>query len=169
MLRGIALLLLLQTPVAYAAALEGRVVHVADGDTLTVLDDHNLQHKIRLSGIDAPERRQPFGKRATEELATLVKNKMVSVDWNKADRYRRLIGVVWVAPADCAICKPNIDVGLALVTDGFAWHYRAYEREQPVEHRQQYRDAETGARARHAGLWVDATPTPPWDWRRALR
>jgi endonuclease YncB( thermonuclease family) len=169
MLRGVALVLLLQAPATFAAALEGRVVHVSDGDTLTVLDEHKRQHKVRLAGIDAPERRQPFGKRAAAELASLVKNKMIVVDWNKADRYHRLIGIVWVAPPDCAICKPSIDVGLALVTDGLAWHYRAYERDQPAGYRQQYREAEAGARARHAGLWADAAPTPPWDWRRALR
>lgn len=151
---------------ASAAALGGRVIHVADGDTLTVLDEHNRQHRIRLAGIDAPERRQPFGKRATAELASLAKNKMVTVDWNKADRYHRLIGVVRVAPPGCAICKPSVDVGLELISNGLAWHYRAYAREQTVEDRQQYRLAESAARAGHAGLWADDAPTPPWDWRR---
>ncbi|MDP1537662.1 MAG: thermonuclease family protein [Burkholderiales bacterium] len=169
MLYGIALCLLLQVPAAHAAALEGRVIHVADGDTLTVLDEHNRQHRIRLAGIDAPERRQPFGKRATAELASLAKNKMVTVDWNKADRYHRLIGVVRVAPSGCAICKPSVDVGLELISNGLAWHYRAYAREQTVEERQQYRLAESAARAGHAGLWAEDSPMPPWDWRRARR
>ncbi len=166
-LRGLAFLLLLQVLPVSAAALEGRVVHVADGDSLTVLDDQNRQHKVRLAGIDAPERGQPFGKRAATELASLAKNKRVIVDWTKTDRYRRIVGVVWVAPEDCSICKPVLDVGLALIGDGFAWHYRAYERDQTVDDRRDYRQAEAGARARQAGLWTDAEPTPPWDWRRA--
>lgn len=167
MLRGLIFSLLLQVLPVFAAALEGRVVHVADGDTLTVLDNRYQQHKVRLAGIDAPERGQPFSKRAATELASLAKNKRVIVDWNKTDRYRRIIGVVWVAPDDCSICKPTLDVGLALIEDGLAWHYRAYERDQTIDDRREYRQAEAEARARHAGLWTDAAPTPPWDWRRA--
>ena len=166
-LRGLVLLLLWQALSASAAALRGLVVYVTDGDTLTVLDDQHRQHKVRLAGIDAPERSQPFGKRATVELAELAKNKRVIVDWTKTDRYRRIIGVVRVSPADCSICKPTLDVGLALIGDGYAWHYRAYERDQSVDDRRDYRLAEVGARARHAGLWTDTDPTPPWNWRRA--
>jgi endonuclease YncB( thermonuclease family) len=165
----LALLLQCHALSASAAALEGRVVHVADGDSLTVLDEQNRQHKVRLAGIDAPERGQPFGKRAATELASLAKNKRVIVDWSKTDRYRRIIGVVWVAPGDCNICKPTVDVGLALIGDGLAWHYRAYEREQSIDGRRDYRQAEAEARARQAGLWTETDPTPPWDWRRARR
>ncbi len=168
-LRGLAFLLLLQTLPAAAAALEGRVVYVADGDTLTVLDDQHQQHKVRLAGIDAPERGQAFGKRAATELASLTKNKRVIVDWTKTDRYRRIVGVVWVAPDDCNICKPTLDVGLALIGDGLAWHYRAYQRDQSSDDRRDYRQAEADARARLAGLWTDNTPTAPWDWRRARK
>lgn len=166
MLCGLISLFLWQTLAVSAATLEGLVVYVTDGDTLTVLDDQHQQHKVRLAGIDAPERSQPFGRRATTELARLAKNKRVSVDWSKTDRYRRIIGVVWVTPEDCTICKP-LDAGLALIGDGLAWHYRAYERDQSVNDRRDYRQAETGARARHAGLWTDTDPTPPWGWRRA--
>lgn len=165
-LRGLAFFLLLQALSASAAVLEGRVVYVSDGDTLTVLDDQDQQHKVRLAGIDAPERGQPLGKRAAAELANLAKNKRVIVDWTKTDRYRRIIGVVWVAPVDCNICKPTLDIGLALIGDGLAWHYRAYERDQTSDERREYRQAETDARARHAGLWTDTDPTPPWNWRR---
>lgn len=164
---GLALLLPCLAPAAHAATLEGLVVYVTDGDTLTVLDARHQQHKVRLAGIDAPERSQPFGKRATMELAELAKNKRVIVDWTKTDRYRRIIGVVRVSPADCSICKPTLDVGLALIGDGYAWHYRAYERDQSVDDRRDYRQAEAGARDRHAGLWTDTDPTPPWNWRRA--
>lgn len=152
-----------------AALMEGRVIHVADGDTLTVLDDQKHSHKIRLAGIDAPERGQPFGRRATEALVAIAKNQRVIVDGGKTDRYQRRIGIVRVAPAGCMACTPSIDVGLALIGGGLAWHYLAYDREQSRNDREQYRQAEAGARARQDGLWTDAAPTPPWDWRRARR
>lgn len=152
-----------------AATLAGRVIHVADGDTLTVLDDQHHSHKIRLAGIDAPERGQPFGRRSAEALVRLTTNRFVTVDGGKTDRYQRRIGIVRVAPAGCVSCAPSIDVGLALIGAGLAWHYRAYEREQSPADRKQYHTAEVAARARQDGLWADATPTPPWDWRRARR
>ncbi|MEY4600090.1 MAG: hypothetical protein RLZZ445_2887 [Pseudomonadota bacterium] len=152
-----------------ATALEGQVIHIADGDTLTVLDDQHRSHKVRLAGIDAPERNQPFGRRAAEDLAELAKNQRVIVDGGKTDRYLRRIGIVRVAPAECASCTPSVDVGLLLINTGFAWHYRAYEREQSRSDRDQYRQAEAGARARQDGLWADSMPMPPWDWRRARR
>lgn len=153
----------------YAAALEGQVIHIADGDTVTVLDDQHRSHKIRIAGIDAPERRQPFGRRATEALSLLAKNRRVSISGGKTDRYQRRIGIIRVAPTDCMSCAPSVDVGLSLINAGLAWHYRAYEREQSRSDREQYRLAEDGARARQDGLWTDAAPTPPWEWRRASR
>ena len=152
-----------------ASALEGQVIHVADGDTLTVLDDQHRSHKVRLAGIDAPERSQPFGRRAAEALTALAKNRRVIVSGGKTDRYQRRVGIVLVAPAECASCTPSVDVGLLLINTGFAWHYRAYEREQSRSDRDQYRQAEAGARARQDGLWADSMPTPPWDWRLARR
>ena len=152
-----------------AATLSGRVIHVADGDTLTVVDDQHHSHKIRLAGIDAPERGQPFGRRSAEALIRLTTNRFVTVDGGKTDRYQRRVGIVRIAPPDCVSCAPSIDVGLALISAGLAWHYRSYEREQNTADRDYYRSAEAGARARQDGLWADAAPTPPWDWRRARR
>lgn len=167
--RALPLLLALLAQSPCAAVLEGRVIHVADGDTLTVLDDQQHSHKIRLAGIDAPERGQPFGRKATEALAALAKNQRVTIDGGKTDRYQRLIAIVKVATAGCATCTPGTDVGLALVVAGLAWHYHAYERKQKVSDRELYRDAENGARSRRDGLWTDSAPMPPWDWRRARR
>lgn len=167
--RALPLLLALLAQSPCAAVLEGRVIHVADGDTLTILDDQQQAHKIRLAGIDAPERGQPFGRKATAALAALTKNQQVIIDGGKTDRYQRRIGIVKVATAGCIPCTPGTDVGLALVVAGLAWHYRAYEREQSSSDREQYREAESGARSRRDGLWTDAAPMPPWDWRRARR
>ena len=82
-----------------AADLFGTVVSIADGDTITVLDADNVQHKIRLEGIDAPERKQPFGTRSRQNMANLVFGKPVRVEARKQDRYGRTVGKVWVTPA----------------------------------------------------------------------
>jgi endonuclease YncB( thermonuclease family) len=89
-------LLLLAAPASAADLLEGRVVRIADGDTLTVLDGDQIQHRVRLAGIDAPERGQPFGARAKQNLARLTFGNPVEIRWHKPDRYGRLVGQVWV-------------------------------------------------------------------------
>lgn len=148
---------LLALPHASAAnTTTGLVVGIADGDTLTLLDGDHVQHKIRLAGIDAPEKRQAFGNRSKQNLAELVFRKQVTVEWNKFDRYGRVIGKV-LAGGD--------DVCLAQVRAGLAWHYKAYEREQSVADRERYAQAELDARASRRGLWRDASPVPPWEFR----
>src|SRR3989344_7054146 len=91
---------------ALADTLSGRVVHVADGDTITVLDAGNHQHKIRLSGIDAPERKQAYGNVSKKHLAGLVAGKPVSVEWSKHDKYRRIVGKVLLGSED--VCLDQI-------------------------------------------------------------
>ena len=95
-LLAVAFVLLCATPAASADLLEGRVVRIADGDTLTVLDGDQIQHRVRLAGIDAPERGQPFGARAKQNLARLTFGNPVEIRWHKPDRYGRLVGQVWV-------------------------------------------------------------------------
>lgn len=143
-----------------AATIEGHVVGVADGDTVTVLDANKVQHKVRLSGIDAPEKKQAFGQRSKDSLSDLVFNKQVSVETDKKDRYGRQVGKVVVA---------GTDANLAQVTRGFAWHYTAYEREQSINDRKLYNFAESEARAARRGLWRDVAPIPPWDFRKGVR
>jgi endonuclease YncB( thermonuclease family) len=115
----VALLLPLVTA---ADTLTGRVVRVVDGDTVYVLDPTKTQHKIRLAGIDAPERGQPFGTRSKQRMADLVAGKDVEVDWYKEDRWGRLIGKVWAATPECRDepCPKTLDAGLALITPGLA-------------------------------------------------
>lgn len=139
-----------------AATIEGHVVAVADGDTITVLDDRRTQHRIRLSGIDAPERKQAFGQRSKQSLSDLVFAKTVTVETNKVDKYRRNVGKVLV---------DGVDANLVQVQRGFAWHYKAYESEQPAIDREVYAEAENEARAAKMGLWSDAGPVPPWEFR----
>lgn len=150
-------LTLLYTSQAFADTLLGRVVGVADGDTITVLDASDTQHKIRLSGIDAPEKKQPFGQVSKQSLSDLVYDKAVQVEWTKADRYGRMVGKVLVN---------KLDVNLEQVKRGLAWHYTKYQKEQPFEDRLSYLHAQEGAKTAKVGLWVEPSPVAPWDWRK---
>lgn len=165
-LHSLLILAALLASTAYADTLTGRVVGVADGDTVTVLDADRQQHKIRLGGIDAPEKAQPFGQRSKENLSRMVFNREVRVDWTKRDRYQRIVGKVWVQPADCPTCPMTLDAGHAQITVGLAWWYRKYANEQSPQDRGQYEFSEQEARAKRVGLWTDADPVPPWEWRR---
>lgn len=140
-----------------AETVSGRVVGIADGDTVTVLDASNTQWKIRLMGIDAPEKKMPFGQKSKEHLSNLVFNKQVSVEYSKRDKYGRTVGKIMV---------DGVDANLEQVRVGMAWHYKQYQKEQSRDERVSYADTEEQARAGRRGLWVDADPTPPWDWRR---
>lgn len=154
------LLLILLVKVAAADTITGKVVGISDGDTITVLSHQNEQFKIRLSGIDAPEKAQAFGQRSKEKMSDLVFDKPVTVEWSKRDRYQRIIGKVIVA---------NQDAGLALISSGLAWHYKKYEKEQAASDRERYATAEETARLKRVGLWSDADPVPPWEWRTGMR
>ncbi len=142
--------------VAVAETILGRVVGVTDGDTLTVLDAGSQQHKIRLAGIDAPEKSQPFGSSSKQNLSDLAYGKSIAVEWSKQDRYGRTVGKVLVS---------GQDVNLMQVRAGMAWWYRDYAKEQSLADRRLYEQAEQQARAQHVGLWRDAKPLPPWDFR----
>ena len=158
--------------VSQAAELHGKVVGISDGDTLTVLDAANSVHRIRLDGIDAPEKSQAYGTRSKELLAALAFGKPVVVVWNKRDRYGRIVGQVNVAASlRCATadCPPSHDVGLALIEAGLAWHYKRYQHEQPAAERGRYARAEDEARAKRVGLWQERQPVPPWEYRGTRR
>ena len=141
---------------ANAETITGLVVGVSDGDTITVLDDNKVQHKIRLAGIDAPEKKQAFGNRSKESLSALAFDKTVNVETDKQDRYGRQVGKVLVN---------GQDVNLVQVERGMAWFYRQYQREQSPNDRRLYEAAEDAARADKRGLWRDADPMPPWEFR----
>jgi len=141
----------------HAAEYTGKVVSVADGDTITVLDSSKTQHKVRLAGIDAPEKAQAFGNRSRLSLALMVYQREVTIKTDKTDRYGREVGKV---------LHDGEDVCLAQVKKGLAWHYKAYEREQSESDRNAYAAAEDAARAAKAGLWADKEPIAPWDYRR---
>ena len=122
---------------ASAETVNGRVVGIADGDTVTVLDAYNTQWKIRLMGIDAPEKKMPFGQKSKEYLSDLVFNKQVSVEYSKSDKYGRTVGKIMV---------DGVDANLEQVRAGMAWHYKQYQKEQSPDERVSYADAEEQAR-----------------------
>ncbi|MFV1980277.1 MAG: thermonuclease family protein [Rhodothermia bacterium] len=140
------------TPVL-AITLEGRVVKIADGDTLTMLVD-GQRERIRLSDIDTPERKQPFGMRAKQALAEMTFGKTISVSTTTRDRYGRVIGQITV---------DGVDVNAELVRLGYAWVYRRYSNDAELLR------LEKTARAEGLGLWADRDPIPPWEWRRGRR
>ena len=135
----------------------GRVVAIADGDTITVLDSSDTQHRIRLEGIDAPESHQAFGSRSKQNLSDLIFGKDVTVIYYKTDQYGRLVGKILI---------DGRDINLEQVKAGMAWHYKEYEREQTPADRELYAKAEDEARKARRGLWVDPEPIEPSQFRR---
>lgn len=140
--------------------IEGKVINVHDGDTITVLDQDNKKFHIRLQGIDAPELKQEFGSVSQQNLSRLVLGKQVAIYWSKVDKYRRTVGTIMLA---------GHDVNIEQVKAGLAWHFKKYEDEQSPQDRVTYAAAEQTARAAKLGLWQDADPTVPGDWRQAVK
>lgn len=153
-------MLLLWCMTAAHADIAGKVVAVTDGDTITVLDAANRQHKVRLTGIDAPERGQPFGTASRDHLSGLIAGKQVVVESGSQDRYGRTLGKVRFE---------GVDVNLEQVRAGMAWWYRYYAKTQPVEDRASYEAAEEAAKSKCLGLWSDPNPITPYDWRKGRR
>ena len=157
------------------AEVRGRVVKVADGDTITILSpvgrvapnaphgcmagaapraDRPTQHKIRLHGIDAPEKSQAFGQKAKQYLSSLVFGKDVIVKVRDTDRYGRTVGKVFI---------DGRDINLEMLKAGYAWHYKHYDKSPD------YAAAESEARAAKRGLWSDPHPINPYDFRKTKR
>lgn len=136
-----------------AATLSGKVVRVADGDTITILTPDKKQVKIRLVEIDAPEKEQPYGQASKKMLSDMVFGKDVTVEWDKIDRYQRTLGRVFVG---------DIDVNLQQVKTGAAWAYTRYLTDDKIK------QAEITARKQKVGLWALQSDqiVPPWEWRR---
>ena len=140
-----------------AKTIEGLVVGVADGDTITVLDQQKNTYKIRLQGIDAPEKKQAFGEKSKQSLHDLVHGKQVRIEYDKEDKYGRIVG---------KITLDDLDICLQQLVLGMAWHYKKYQNEQSVADRVVYNDAELKSKSLKLGLWADETPTPPWEFRK---
>lgn len=127
----------------------GFVGSVIDGDTIQIHDFYG-QYKVRLAGIDAPELTQAFGNEAASQLEFLIGSKEVRVEYTSTDRDGRILGIVYLG---------NADINHYLLRNGYAWHYKQYNNSK------HYADAEALARSERIGLWMDASPIPPWEFR----
>ncbi len=135
---------------SYPPVIRGQVVGVHDGDTVTVLDGRTT-YKIRLDGIDAPELSQAFGKVAKKFASDFAFGKEVLVRVSGVDRYGRYLGEVFVGSAS---------LNKAIVAEGLAWQYRQYSKDPELA------ALESKARSRGIGLWKDAKPVAPWEYRK---
>jgi endonuclease YncB( thermonuclease family) len=124
--------------------------------------------KIRLAGIDAPERKQAYGLASRKHLGSIVAGKQVTVEYRKRDRHGRIVGKVLLY-AVYHTDIDGIDVCLEQVKAGFAWHYKKYQHEQSREDQRLYAEADIRARNDRLGLWRENNPNPPWEYRRLHR
>lgn len=130
--------------------LRGKVIYVADGDTIGVLDDNKTTHRIRLEGIDSPESGQAYGEKSRQALNRLVYGKQVLVAYEKSDTYGRVLGHVFL---------DGHWINRQLIADGWAWHYRHFSGDAELAATQ------TDAAAKQVGLWQDNKPQQPWRFR----
>ncbi len=135
----------------------GTVVKVADGDTLTI-ESNGKQEKIRLCGIDSPEKGQPLGGEAKQTLENMALGKQVAFIPVEQDRYGRTVAEVFV------LGEPERFINGDLVQAGLAYHYAQYSGKCP--NRDAIADAETIAKSKRAGVWADARAVKPWDYRK---
>lgn len=134
------------------------VVAIADGDTLTARCGEPgayQQVKVRIAGIDAPEKAQPFGQRSKQALSALCFQETATISPTAQDKYRRTVADV--------LCRGQ-DVSTSQVKAGMAWVFDRYS--EGYEHLSPLQDRARGARV---GLWSDAAPMPPWEWRQQKR
>ncbi len=137
--------------------IQGKVIRVLDGDTIEIktlpakIVVYEVPIRVRLINIDAPEKKQPFGRWSTSQLKTLVAGKQVTVSYSHKDRYGRIIGHVFTTN--------GTDASRFMVQSGAAWVYERYNVDESLPALQ--REAQEQKR----GLWADANPVPPWEWR----
>lgn len=129
-------------------AFPAKAIKISDGDTITVLSGKE-QTKVRLYGIDAPEKKQDYGQKSKQFLASLIAGQVVEVEPKGKDIYKRTLGIIYYKEQD---------INAQMVLNGYAWAYVKYSRI--------YVDQEKTAREKKLGLWQSSDPTPPWEWRK---
>ncbi|MDO8355524.1 MAG: thermonuclease family protein [Nitrospirota bacterium] len=149
------LLTLFQAASVFAVDFSGHIISVLDGDTIEVLHNQHPE-RIRLSGIDCPEKKQAFGQRAKQAASELAFEKDVTIQTHGHDKYNRTIGEV--------ILPDGINLNQELVKQGWCWWYRRYAPGDTV-----LEGLENEAREGRRGLWADPQPVPPWEWRKKSR
>ena len=141
-----------------------KVQRVVDGDTVHVIDKAGKKFKVRLTGIDAPEKNQPYGLAATYKLTEILINKLVLLKSKPnngkpytIDRYKRVLA---------KIILDGRDINLSQVLRGYAWHFKRYQKQQSPSDRELYSEAEIDAKKNELGLWGEKNPIAPWKWRK---
>ena len=141
-----------------------KVQRIVDGDTIYVEDEAGKKFKVRLAGIDAPEKNQPYGLASTYHLRELLLNKIVLLKSQpkkekpySVDRYKRVLAKI--------ICDGS-DINLSQVLNGYAWHFKRYQKQQSPADRESYSKAELHAKKNELGLWGEKKPIAPWKWRK---
>ena len=129
-------------------AFSPKVVKISDGDTIAVLSGKE-QTKVRLYGIDAPEKKQDYGQKSKQFLASLIAGQVVEVEPKGKDKHKRTLGIIHYK---------GQDINAQMVLNGYAWAYVKYSR--------MYVDKEKLPRENKRGLWQSSNPTPPWQWRK---
>lgn len=139
-----------------AEVITGRVIKVADGDTITILDNQKKQHKIRLAQIDAPEKSQPWGKASRDYLNAWIYENVVTVDYDETDRYGRIVGEVYIG---------QYHVNSEMLRNGNAWVYTRYAKDKRLFELQE------SAKRNQFGLWSlpQSDQVPPWEWRKSKK
>ena len=153
-IKAICFLSLFLLPIFGFSQLAGKAISISDGDTFTLLTEQKEQIKIRLYGIDCPEKGQPFGNAAKKYLSLLISTKEVQVIDKGLDRYGRTIGMTIVS---------GTKVNELMLKEGYAWHYKQYD------HNSIWDVYENNARKLRKALWADENPIEPWSWRHKLR
>lgn len=132
--------------------LNGKVIKIVDGDTYDILFEDHTTKRIRMEGIDAPEKGMPFYKVAKDYLGKLCFGTEVRIEQTNKDRYGRTVAKTFL--------EDNRELGLLMIEAGFAWHFKKYSSDQ------QLANAEMEARNKRIGLWIDEMPIAPWEWRK---
>ena len=130
-------------------AVQFKLKRISDGDTVVTTEDT----RIRLWGIDTPERDQRHGTDATAALTEMLNNQQLYLETKDVDRYGRTVGVIYTADGD--------EINLEMVCDGHAWWYERYAKRAT-----DYEQCQEDAQKKKRGLWVDEEPIAPWEWRR---
>lgn len=134
-----------------AQQLQGKVVNIADGDSFTLLTDGKMQVRIRMHGIDAPEKGQPYSQVSKQFLNSLLVNQKVNVEVRNKDRYRRVVGMVYVN---------GKNINEIMIAEGYAWHYLKYDKNKA------WISLQEKAKIEKKGLWKDNHPIEPWNYRK---
>ncbi|MGL4903593.1 MAG: thermonuclease family protein, partial [Cetobacterium sp.] len=132
-------------------AFSGKVIKVADGDTITVLKDGE-KVRVRFYGIDAPEKKQEYGIKSLDVLKKMIDGKIVEIDVKDKDQYGRVVGEVYYK---------GKNINLYMLETGNAWWYKQYSKGNL-----EFAVAEEKAKLEGLGLWKEKNPTPPWEFRR---